>query len=78
MPHLNLKIDRGLDEMIRRAAKSAGVPISTLVRDALRRGLGQGLAPKQAGWIEGRAAGYAAARLAFQKALADLPAKPPK
>ena len=78
MPTIATKIDAATLAVVRQMASEAGISPSAVLRDALGRVLASGSSTYDAGWREGRAAGYAAAMRAIHGALADLAPDAPR
>jgi len=74
--HLNLKVDEELDAAIRHRAVKEGRPVSAVVRDALRRGLGVSKDSRELGYYEGRTEAYGQVLKAVRHAVASIPAAP--
>jgi len=73
--HLNLKIDEELDGAIRHRAVKEGRPVSAVVRDALRRGLGVSKDSRELGYYEGFTRGHSQVLAAVSEAIKKLTPK---
>jgi hypothetical protein len=76
-PGINFRLDDELYRQVRALAKQENVGISELIRTVLRRNLLK-LSTFDAGYREGRSAGFAAVLKAHGKLLAAVPSTPPR
>jgi len=71
---IHLRVDRELYSTIHHLAKEQQLPVSEIVRTLLRSSLGIARTTFDAGYREGREAGYAEARKEFELKFRAMPA----